>query len=130
MMRAAALGGRVRWLGQVDEAGKRRLFERADLLASPSAHENFGLAVAEAMAAGRAVVVSPEVALAGAIERAGAGAVVEARAEPLAATLSRLLDDGPARAEAARRAHELAATRFGWGDAAQRTLTLYQSIAR
>jgi|GEM_PF-3022746 len=49
----------------------------ADVWTLPSRSENFGIAVAEALAAGRAVVVSPGVNIAAEIASAGAGVVVQ-----------------------------------------------------
>jgi glycosyltransferase involved in cell wall biosynthesis len=52
------LGDRVRMVGHVDGAEKERLFYAADVLVAPSHRENFGIAVAEALARARPVIVS------------------------------------------------------------------------
>ena len=53
-----ALGDVVRFLGYVSDAERADLLAAADLLVHPARTENFGLAVAEAMAAGLAVVAA------------------------------------------------------------------------
>ena len=47
---------RVRWLGEVADADLPPLLAGAEVFVSPSSYEGFGLAVAEAMAAGTAVI--------------------------------------------------------------------------
>jgi glycosyltransferase involved in cell wall biosynthesis len=123
---AASLGvaARTRWLGHVGDDGKRELFARADVLAFPSSDENFGLAVAEAMAAGRAVVVSPGVALSADIRAAGAGEVCAPGG--LADTLRSLLHDGPRRARLAAAAKHLAQARWSWPRIAGETIRMYE----
>jgi glycosyltransferase involved in cell wall biosynthesis len=117
--------GPFRLLGHIGHAEKAELLSRAAVLAFPSLHENFGVAVAEALAAGRPVVVSPEVGIAPSLGEAGL--VVEATPRSFAAALQSLLDDPEqlrARGAAARR---LAQSRFSWAQAAKRVLDLYQN---
>jgi glycosyltransferase involved in cell wall biosynthesis len=123
-----AIADRTRFLGHLDDADKAAFFARCDLLAFPSLHESFGVAVAEAMAVGRAVVVSPGVALADEIARSGAGVVAPAAPEPFARALADLLDDGAARSRMAEAARRLAADRYSWDAAVERTLALYRDI--
>ncbi len=96
---AAGLTSRVSFTGFITGDDKAALLARAAVFVLPSRKENFGLAVVEAMAAGRPVVISPEVDLAPAVEGAGAGAVVPRDPEALADALLRMLDD-PAAADA------------------------------
>jgi glycosyltransferase involved in cell wall biosynthesis len=72
------LDGAVIWHGHVDDAQKRELYIKADCFALLSYHENFGLAAAEALAAGVAVVVSDQVGLAPDVLAYNAGKVVPA----------------------------------------------------
>jgi glycosyltransferase involved in cell wall biosynthesis len=65
--------GRIRFTGWVGGADRRALLGGAGLFALPSHQENFGFALAEAMASGVAVIVSPGVNLAADIAAADAG---------------------------------------------------------
>jgi glycosyltransferase involved in cell wall biosynthesis len=69
-------GAFVVWHGHVGDEKKRLLYGQASIAVLPSYHENFGLAAAEAMAAGVPVIVSDQVGLAPDIRQFGAGAVV------------------------------------------------------
>lgn len=112
--RAERLGiaDRCHWLGFVSGTPKQELLAAADWFVLPSASENFGIAAAEALAAGTPVILSPGVAIADAVATAGAGVVVEANTESLAGALERALQPPPAAmVEAAR---HLAANVYGW----------------
>jgi glycosyltransferase involved in cell wall biosynthesis len=52
------VGERVRMLGHVEGEDKERAFVEADLLVAPSFSENFGVAIAEALARGLPVIAS------------------------------------------------------------------------
>ena len=67
----------VFWHGHVDTEKKLSLYENAWCFALLSFHESFGLAAAEAMAAGLPVVISDQVGLAIDVKNYGAGLVVE-----------------------------------------------------
>jgi glycosyltransferase involved in cell wall biosynthesis len=85
-----------------------RFYDLCDAFVLPSVHEPWGLAVNEAMASGRAVVVSDEVGCQPDLVRdAETGLVFRARdAQSLADCLRRLLDAGlRERLAAAGRAH-------------------------
>ena len=53
--------GSIRFLGFQNQSELPRFFDLADVFCLPSVHEPWGLIVNDAMAAGRAVVVSDEV---------------------------------------------------------------------
>jgi len=97
-MRALAdrLGVPAEFTGFVDGGAKVGLYERADAFVLPSAHENFGLAWAEAMASGVPTIVSRQVGPASEIEGAGAGVVVDRDAGSIGDALEAVLGD-PAR---------------------------------
>lgn len=72
----SGIGESVRFTGFVTGAEKARWLSEADVFVLPSYHENFGVSVLEAVAAGVPAVVSPDVQLAGVVEEHRLGAVV------------------------------------------------------
>ena len=128
--RAAApgFGGRVHFAGFVSGAEKDLLLQGADVFALPSEHENFGIAVLEALMAGLPVVVSPGVALEDFVRQIGAGVVVESRAEELTAALRCLAAGGRATAEERERIRGEAAGAYAWDGMARGLLATYGEI--
>jgi len=100
-----ARGGQVRFLGHVDDAALAALRAGAALALAPSrSAETFGLAVAEAMAAGLPVAASRVGALPELLEEGALVAPGDAGA--LAAAIARLAGDGAAGEENRRRVAE------------------------
>jgi len=123
---ARSLEGHVTFLGEVPPAEKGRLFAGADLFVMPSFTENFGLAIAEALAHGVPVIAGRGTPWEGLAEHdAGlwvpndpaslAAAIISARARPLAEMGAR----GRAWMERA----------FGWGRVAADMIALYERLA-
>jgi glycosyltransferase involved in cell wall biosynthesis len=102
----------------------------ADLFVLPSLQENFGIAVAKAMAAGCPVVVSPEVALAPEIEKYHAGLVVEADVATLSDVLRQLLRDESSRRAMGQNGRQLIQDRFTWDRVALQMVEVYEDILR
>jgi glycosyltransferase involved in cell wall biosynthesis len=124
----AGVAGRLRFLGEVHGEDKAALLHRAAALVLPSYSENFGNSVLEAMAAGRPVVVTPEVGLAEVVREAGAGLVVDGDPTILGPALRDLLGDPPRMDEMGRRGAEEARQRFGWEAVAQRMEAVYREV--
>ena len=125
---ADALGvqQRCQWLGFVAGEAKWQLLAQADWFVLPSASENFGIAVIEALAVGTPALITPEVALAPALQAAAAGVVCSAEPERLAAALAQLLacpDPG-----LRERARHLAAEQFSWPPIAERFAAAYRAL--
>jgi glycosyltransferase involved in cell wall biosynthesis len=129
LARASGVAERVRFLGHLDANDKLRFLAGCTLMAFPSLHESFGVAVAESMAAGRAVVVSPEVGISGIIAARSAGVVTAARAPEFAAAIERLLRDRSERARTVEAGRALALEAWSWPEVARRTLEIYGQIA-
>jgi glycosyltransferase involved in cell wall biosynthesis len=116
------------WLANEE---KSVALENASLLALPSRQENFGLCVAEAMAYGVAVIVSPQVNLAAEIEESQSGWVAPLDSEKLAEVLAEAMQDNEERAARGRAGAELARSRFTWPAVAAELSRLYMaSVAK
>lgn len=106
------LADRLRFVGLVDAERRAGLFRSADVFVLPSRSENFGFAVAEAMAAGVPVIVSDQVGLAHLVEQEQCGRVVPVTdVNALKQALGRYFDPITRRHEG-RRAHATARTAF------------------
>jgi glycosyltransferase involved in cell wall biosynthesis len=126
--RSRGISDAVRFTGWVDGARKRELLTGASLFALPSHHENFGVSVLEASAAGVPSIVASSVQLASDIAAMKSGWIVASDSE-LAGTLGGAMSDDVeriARGEAARRM----ADRFSWPSAAFQLRTLYSRVLR
>jgi glycosyltransferase involved in cell wall biosynthesis len=121
---------RVRFLGPVHGEKKWELLSSAQVLALPSYSENFGNVVLEAMAAGCAVIVTPEVGIARVVQNIGCGVVTSGEPADLGLEIKRLLDDRVLRqcmGEAGRRAVD---AKYNWAVISQKMLDLYTHILK
>ena len=123
------LGPRVHFTGHVDGEAKRQVLRETDCFVLPSAHENFGLAVAEAMGAGLPVIVTPGVALSSDVERAGAGLVTEPSDDALAGTIAWAAEHPAALIEMGDRAWQLARRELSWERTCAQLAALYEALA-
>jgi len=131
LVRSLGVGPRVRFLGPRDDVPE--LLATSDLLVQPSRWEGFGRAVAEAMAAGVAVVASDVDGLREIVEHDRTGLLVPPdRPELLARALARLLDRSSGR-ELRRRladsARAFAREQLDVRDTAARVATLLREVA-
>lgn len=118
----------VRFVGHVDGDRKRRVLLDADCFVLPSAHENFGLAVAEALAAGLPVIVTPGVALSRDVSEAGAGLVTDATVEALASAIVWASEHPAALVEMGDRAWQFARRELSWETTSTRLAALYDEL--
>jgi glycosyltransferase involved in cell wall biosynthesis len=121
---------RVAFVGPVYGNDRAALLHQAAALVLPSCSENFGNSVLEAMAAGRPVVVTPEVGLAATVRRAGAGIVVDGDPARLGPALRDLLADPARMDEMGRRGTEEARQQFQWTDVADEMEAVYREVLR
>ena len=123
-MARAPLSGLVRYVGYVDPAKRRDLYEGARLLVQPSFEEGFGLPVLEAMTLGLPVVAANRGALPEVL--GDAGPLVDPDApEELASAIERLLDDAAYAAACASKG-PLRARQFRWDLTARHVYDAYQ----
>jgi len=122
------VAGSVIFTGMLRRRARLAALAAANVWALPSRGENFGIAVAEAMAAGLPVVLSPEVNIAADIAAAGAGVVCARTAEAFAAEIASLLNDRAARESLGQRARAFA-RRYDWDAVAPQLAEMYERAA-
>ena len=109
---------------------KAQILSAADVFVLPSYYENFGIAVAEAMAAKLPVVISDQVHIWPAIEAAEAGWVVTTEVESLEKALSTALADEGERERRGENARQCAREKYGWDAIAKRLIGEYRGATR
>jgi glycosyltransferase involved in cell wall biosynthesis len=124
---AAGVRDRIVFAGPVLGSDKTALMTAARALVLPSYSENFGNVVLEAMAAGRPVIVTPEVGVSNLVQQAGAGMVVEGSPRALGRALSALAADVALGNDMGARG-QAAAHHYSWDSVASQMETLYQSV--
>jgi glycosyltransferase involved in cell wall biosynthesis len=118
----------VLWTGHLEGDAKAAALAGARLFVLPSASENFGISVVEALQAGLPVVVGHGVALASAVEEYDAGAAIEPDPQAILEAVQRYLGDEDARALAATNARRLAASEFSMEALGAKLKSLYATI--
>ncbi len=130
-LRTAELEHRVHWPGMLEGPAKWGAFFASEAFVLPSHQENFGLAVAEAMACGRPVLLSDKVNIAPDVAGEGAGLMAD---DTLEGTL-RLLQDWsvmPAaqREEMGRRARVMFLERYDMQTNAAEIVRVFEPLWR
>lgn len=128
--RAAGLGitDRVTFTGLLRGEGVREAYSAAQVFMLPSLQENFGIAVAEAMAASCPVIISDQLDLADDISAAGAGVACAPAAVAMAAALKRLIVDEALRRQMGENGRALVLRRFTWPPIAAALVDAYGQI--
>ena len=122
------LGARVRFIGAISDEHKWALYEHAAMFVLPSYFENFGNAVAEAMAMGCPVVVTPEVGLARLVQDSGAGIVVDGRTSTAVRGRSRASARFGEARTMGERGRVAARQHLSWDTVANRMQSVYEQI--
>ncbi|MEZ2250601.1 hormogonium polysaccharide biosynthesis glycosyltransferase HpsP [Microcoleus sp.] len=107
---------------------KIALLTNADLFVLPSYYENFGIAVAEAMAAGVPVVISDRVHISADIQQAEAGWVSPLEVGAIAHLIKSALLDPDECQRRGLNGREYANKHYNWEAIAQQTIDAYQHI--
>ena len=129
LARTLGIEKNVKLLGAVSDADRNQLFKEAEAQLMPSRFEGFGLAAAEAMAAGVPLVASSAGSLPEVVDAPRGGLLVppgDARA--LADATLKLLND-PAAKESLSSSARISARRFRWSAVADAHLRFIQNIA-
>ena len=107
---------------------KVEVLTKADLFVLPSYYENFGIAVAEAMAAGVPVVISDRIHIAEDIQQAEAGWVGPLEVGAIANSIKSALLNPQERQRRGLNGKEYAKKHYNWEAIAQQTIDAYQQI--
>ena len=118
----------VTFTGFVDGADKTHLLQGSDIFVLPSYSENFGIAVAEALAAGTPVAITPEVQTSSWIEKAGAGWIIPGNLDAWVQTLETILKRPQVLLERGLAGRKLAAETFSWSKIAQELASSYSKL--
>jgi glycosyltransferase involved in cell wall biosynthesis len=123
------LGTRTTFLTRMPASELARLYNRAEIVVSPSVFEGFGLPAAEAMACGKPVIATTGGAFPEVIEHGVSGLLVPP-ADPLALAESMkcLLENPDERERLGRGGRERIETTFNWQRAAEETVKVYRGV--
>lgn len=130
LARDVGVADRVRFLGPVYGEEKLRLVAGARAVLQPSRWEGMSLALLEALALGRPVLVTPGTNLRATVDDAGAGVGVDGTVDGVVAGLRRLAAATGAESDAmGARARALVDENFTWPAVARRLAAAYRSVA-
>lgn len=128
LVSSKGLTSQTTFAGFVSGEDKDILLQGADIFVLPSFSENFGVAVAEAMAVGLPVIVTPNVQIAAEIATEQAGLVAEGEVESMSGAIARLLQSPELRQQLGSNGQRLARSRYSWKAIATNFETVYRSI--
>ena len=118
----------VRWVGFVEGRAKEAALAQADAFILSSWNESFGVAVAEALAAGVPVVVSDQVGISPEIAQAEAGLVVTCHVDALVDAIENLILHPEDRRRMGENGRRLARADFSLPATARRMLAMYEQV--
>ncbi|ORW04603.1 glycosyltransferase family 4 protein [Mycobacterium kyorinense] len=127
---AGSLADHLRFLGQVDDAGKASALRSADVYCAPNTGgESFGIVLVEAMAAGTAVVASDLHAFRRVLRDGQAGRLVPVEdGAALGAALVAVLDNDVLREKYVAAGAEVV-RRYDWSVVANQIMRVYETVA-
>lgn len=128
LSRQLNLSDNVIFTGFVTGPDKNLLLHGADLFALPSYSENFGIAVAEALAAGLPVIITPEVQIASDIQAANAGLVVQGNLENWTNAISNLFQSPETMQRLSNNGQCFASEEYSWPAITRQLIQAYEEI--
>ena len=124
------LTDKVTFAGFVIGKDKELLLQGSDIFALPSFSENFGIAVAEAMASSLPVVITPGIQICHDVIESDAGLVVEGKVELFSTAILQLIESPELRRKLGKQGKSLVLQKYAWNIVSQKILSVYKSIAK
>lgn len=125
---ARGIAGHLLWTGHLDAMAKADALAAASVFVLPSASENFGIAAAEALAAGVPCVLSEGVAISQSAAAAEAALVVKPVASDVAAAIKRFLLNPDEARDLADRGSRMARCEFSPEVIGEKLVALYRMV--
>lgn len=122
------IGERVCFIGMLKGNELYGAYRAATVFVLPSMQENFGIAVAEAMAASCPVIISEHVDIRDYIEKGNAGIVCPVEVDQFANALERILGEPELGLRMGANAREVAMEYFTWSRAAEKLDQVYEKL--
>jgi glycosyltransferase involved in cell wall biosynthesis len=129
LAQSLGLRQRVLFTGMTKGESKQALLNHCEFLVLPSYSEGFPMAVAEALAFGRPVLITTSCYLPE-VEQEEAGVIVEPQMTALISGLEKMMGEPAFREKCAKRALRLAKRNFTWEAVTRQTEVFYQEIVR
>ncbi|MCX6853658.1 MAG: glycosyltransferase [Verrucomicrobia bacterium] len=123
-----ALGDQVQWMDHVSGDQKAQLLADASIFVLPSFSENFGLAAAEALLAGKACLLTPGVAIAADAAAAQAAVIAGPDSASMADALEALMTSPERRQDLSAHALKYASEELSTQRMGRRLVELYEGI--
>ncbi|MFB2898177.1 glycosyltransferase [Aerosakkonemataceae cyanobacterium BLCC-F50] len=124
----SGLTAQTTFSGFVTGKDKDLLLQGSDIFVLPSFSENFGIAVAEALANGLPAIVTPDIQIAPEISRANAGLIVPGEEAAVANAIAQLLSTPEQRYQLAENGKKLVKERYSWNAIACQLTEVYRTI--
>lgn len=118
---------KIVWHGHVDGDAKQNLFRSSDWFVLPSASENFGIAVVEAMAASIPVIVSDKIGISDKVIKYSAGYICSEGEKDLAKVLSKAINCS-GYSKMSDSARKLVSDNYSWDKISKLISELYLSL--
>ena len=128
LVSSLGLSSQTSFAGFVTGEDKNIVLQGSDIFVLPSFAENFGVAIAEAMAVGLPVIITPDIQISPEIKAANAGLVVKDEKEILANAIAQLLASPQQRQTLGENAKNLVKQRYSWRAIATNLSDVYLSI--
>jgi glycosyltransferase involved in cell wall biosynthesis len=128
LVSSLGLVSRTSFAGFVVGEDKALLLQGSDLFVLPSFAENFGVAVAEAMAAGLPVIVTPDVQISPDVAAEQAGLVVKGNVDEMTEAITCLLSSPDERSRLGKHGQQLVQRCYSWDAIAQNLAEVYAKI--